>query len=151
MSDYEERLEEARKNLKLAVYFVKQFTEVLGREKTLEIIEKAWSQYLIDNWKSRLEGVSPEDTLKAMGEWFKAQAWSYFKIVEATPKRLQIEYAKCPVYDACKELGVPEICQKYCDADYGAIPVMYPKIKLARDKEIAYGADRCNHCWIMEE
>jgi hypothetical protein len=47
-------------------------------------------------------------------------------------------------------MGIPELCQKYCDSDYGAATLINPKIKLVRDKELAYGADLCNHCWIME-
>jgi hypothetical protein len=89
----------------------------------------------------------------AMGAWFKEQSKlrSELKVVEASPNRLCIEYTRCPQHDACRELGVPEVCQKYCDSDYGVIPRMYPKIKLVRDKELAYGAGCCNHCWVMEE
>ena len=152
MADYEELLKREKHNLKLAVYFAKQFIEELGKERALEIIEKAWAQYGTDNWKTKLEGVPQEEALKVMGEWFKAQAEirSELRVVEATPKRLCIEFTKCPTFDVCKELGVPEICQKYCDSDYSVIPLMYPQIKLVRDKELAYGADCCNHCWIME-
>ena len=153
MEDYKERLKKEKNNLRLAVYFARQFMAEFGKEKALEVIEKAWAQYGSDNWKARLEGVPPEETLKVMGDWFKIQAEGRpeLKVVESTPKRLCIEFTKCPTYDACKELGVPEICQKYCDSDYSAISLIHPRIKLVRDKELAYGADRCNHCWIMEE
>jgi len=127
--------------------------EALGKEKALDIIEKAWVKYGADNWKGRLGDVPPQDTFRAMGEWFQAQekVRPELKVIEATPKRLCIEIKKCPTYDVCQELGVPEICQKYCDSDYGAAPLIHPKIKMVRDKELAYGADLCNHCWIMEE
>ena len=153
MTGYEERLKNEKHNLKLAVYFAKQFIDEFGNDKALEAIKRAWAQYGTDNWNTKLEGVPPEKALKVMGEWFKAQAEirSELKVVEATPKRLCIEFTKCPTYDVCKELEVPEICQMYCDSDYSVIPLMYPKIKLVRDKELAYGADRCNHCWVMEE
>jgi len=153
LAEYEERLKQDKDRLRLAIYFAREFMAALGKEKALAIIEKAWIKYGADNWKSRLKGVPPEDTLKVMGEWFKAQekARPELKVVEATPKRLCIEIRKCPTYDVCQEMGVPEVCQKYCDSDYGAATLMNPKLKLVRDKELAYGADLCNHCWIMEE
>ena len=153
MADYEERLKLAKEQLRLAIYFAPEFMDVLGKEKALEIIERAWIKYGADNWKGRLAGVPPEDIIKTMGEWFKAQekVRSELKVVEATPERLSIEFTRCPQYDVCKEMGVPEICQKYCDSDYGAATLINPKLKMIRDKELAYGADLCNHSWIMEE
>ncbi len=153
MADYEERTKLVKEQLRLAIYFAREFMEALGKEKALAIIEKAWIKYGADNWKGRLEGVPAEDTLKMMGERFKAQeeVRPELKVVEATPKRLCIEFTKCPTLDVCREMGVPEICQKYCDSDYGAATLINPKLKLVRDKELAYGADICNHCWIMEE
>ena len=153
MADYEERLKLVREQLRLAVYFAKEFMDALGKEKALEIIEKAWVKYGADNWKGRLEGVPPQDTLKVMGEWFKEQekVRAELKVVEATPKRLCIEFTGCPQYDVCKEMGVPEICQKYCDSDYGTATLINPKLKMVRDKELAYGANLCNHCWVIEE
>jgi len=152
MAEYEERLKLERERLRLAVYFAREFMAALGKEKALDIMEKAWVKYGADNWKNRLGDVPPQDTFKAMGEWFQAQAKvrPELEVVEATPKRLCIEIKKCPTYDVCREMGVPEVCQKYCDSDYGSAPLIHPKIKMVRDKELAYGADLCNHCWVME-
>lgn len=153
MTEYEEKLKLERERLKVAVYFAKEFMAALGREKALDIIEQAWAKYGADNWKGRLKGVPHKDTLKAMGEWFKAQekVRPELKVIESTPKRLCIEVRKCPTYDICQEMGVPEICQKYCDSDYGAASLINPKLKLVRDKELAYGANVCNHCWVIEQ
>ena len=153
MADYEERLQLVREQLRLAIYFAKEFMDVLGKEKALEIIEKAWTKYGADNWKARLGDVPPEDILKVMGDWYKEQekVRPELKVIEATPKRLCIEYTKCPYYDACKEAGAPEICQRYCDSDYPSAALLHPKMKMVRDKELAYGAEICNHCWVMEE
>jgi len=142
LADYEERLKLAREQLRLAIYFAKEFMDELGKEKALEIIERAWIKYGADNWKGRLAGVPPEDILKVMGEWFKAQekVRSELKVVAATPERLSIEFTRCPQYDVCKEMGV-----------HGAATLINPKLKMIRDKELAYGADLCNHCWIMEK
>ncbi len=153
MADYEERVKLVKEQLRLAIYFAKEFMDELGKEKALEIIERAWIKYGADNWKGRLAGIPPEDIIGTMGEWFKAQAEirSELRVVEATPERLSIEFTQCPQYDVCKEMGVPEICQKYCDSDYGAAALMHPRLKMVRDKEIAHGAEICNHSWIMEK
>jgi hypothetical protein len=153
MAYYEELLQRERNNLRLALCFAKQFIAELGQERALDIMEKAWARYGTDNWKSRLEGVPPEEVLRAMAEWFKAQAAfrPELKVVEATKQCLRIEFTRCPTYDVCKEMGVPEVCQRYCDSDYNVIPLMYPQIKLVRDNELAHGADCCNHCWVMVE
>jgi predicted ArsR family transcriptional regulator len=153
MAEFAERLIQEEAKLKLAIYFARELLEEVGKEKALEIIEKAWAKYGADNMSGRLEGVPQEDRLKALGEWFKKQVKTRpeLKVVEATPKKLCIELSWCPTYEICKKLGVLEICQKYCDSDYISAEAIHPKVKMVRDKALAYGADRCNHCWVMEE
>ena len=150
---YEERLKQRKEQLELAIYFAKEFISELGTERALETIEKAWTKYQIDNWNKRLGGIRPEAKLEALGEWFKQEAANRpeLKVLEATPKRVCIEMSRCVTYDVCKNWGVPEICQKYCDSDYPVARAIHPKVRLVRDKEIAYNAEYCNHCWIMEE
>lgn len=153
MAQYEERLKQEEAKLKLAIYFAKEFMEELGKERALKRIEKAWAKYGADIMNSRLEGIPSEDRLKALGEWFKVQVATRpeLKVVEASPTRVCIEISRCPTYEVCQKLGVVEICQKYCDSDYVSAQAIHPKVKLVRDKEIAYGAAYCNHCWVMEE
>ncbi len=153
MADYEERTKLVREQLRLAIYFAREFIDALGKDKALEIIERAWIKYGADNWKGRLAGIPPEDIISKMGEWFKEQekVRSELKVVEATPEHLSIEFTRCPQYDVCKEMGVPEVCQRYCDSDYGAAALIHPGLKLERDKELAYGAEICNHSWTMEK
>jgi len=154
MTNYEERLKQEEAKLKLAIYFAKEFIAELGKEKALKIIEKAWAKYGNDMWNSRLEGVPQEGRFKALGEWFiKAQGENRpeLKVIEVTPERVCIELSWCPTWEVCRKLGVPEICQMYCDSDYISAKTIHPKVKLVRDKELAYGADRCNHCWVLEE
>ena len=152
MGEYEERVKRREAELELAIDLAKVLLEELGQEKALEIMEKAWIKYGTDSMNRRLEGIPSEDRLKALGEWFKEQGAtrSDLKIVEATPKRVCIEISQCPTYEVYVKHGLPEICQKYCDSDYVVAKTIHPKVRLVRDKEIAYGADYCNHCWIME-
>ena len=153
MTEYEERLEKREAELELAIYFAKEFMKEFGKEKALKIMEKAWANYQIDNWNKRFEGIPAEQRFKALGEWFEQQAAirPELKVIEVTPKRLCIEISRCPTYDVCNKWGVSDICQKYCDSDYIVAPTIQPKVKLVRDKVLAYGADYCNHCFVMED
>ena len=153
MVEYEERLKQREAELEMAIYFAKELINELGRRRALEIIEKAWTKYGINNMEQRLKGVPLEDRLKKLGEWYKKLAANRqeLRVVEATPQRVCIEISRCPTYDVCKNYGVPEICQKYCDSDYAVARTVHPKVKLVRDKEIAYSADCCNHSWVMDD
>ncbi len=153
MADYEERVRQEEARLRLALDFAEAMTEELGEEKAQEIIRKGWAKFGADNIRSRLEGVPAEDRLAALGEWFQKQAEvrPELKVIEATPKKLSVEFSGCPVYEVCKKAGKMEVCQAYCDSDFMVTDVIHPKVKLVRDKELAYGAAICNHCWIMED
>ena len=148
-----DKVKQRESELELAIYFAREMISELGKEKALEIIGKAWAQYGADSLNRRLEGVAQDERLGALGEFFKKQLAdrSDLKVIESTPKRLSIEIHNCPTYDVCEKYGVPEVCQAYCDSDYVSAKAIHPKVKLVRDREIAYGADYCNHSWVMEE
>ena len=153
MAEYDERVKEWEGQLQLAIYFAKAFMEELGKERALEIIKKAWVNFGTANMNKRLAGVPQDDRLKALGEWFENAVAERpeLKLVEATPKRVCIEISRCPVYEVCNNQGVPEICQMYCDSDYIVALTIQPKVKLVRDKVLAYGDDYCNHCFVLED
>jgi predicted ArsR family transcriptional regulator len=149
----EDRVKQRQSEIELAAYFFKEFVKEVGKERALDVIERAWVAYGSESMGKRLEGVPEERRMEALGEWYKAQAASRpeLKVVEASPKRVSIEIHFCPTWDACVNLGVPEMCQRYCDSDYPAAKTIHPKVKLVRDKEIANGATYCNHTWVLED
>jgi hypothetical protein len=156
MADYEERLKQREAELEVAPCFARAMIEDLGNEKALEIIKKGWVKVGINSMKNRLAGVPldpPEDRLAAFGEFFKKAAESRpeFKLVEASPRRVAIEISRCLTYDACKAQGLSEVCQMYCDSDYIVASEIHPRVKMIRDKVIAYGDNLCNHTWVLED
>ncbi len=153
MADYEQVVKERERELELAIYFAKGFIEELGRKKALQIIEKAWEKYWIDYINRQLKDIPLEGRLKAWGDYLKAQSnmKQWRKIVEVSPKRVCVEILRCPTYDICEQHGVREICQKSCNSDFIKAKAIHPKVKLVRDKAIAYGAEICNHCYVMED
>ena len=156
MTDYEKRLKQREAELEVALCFAKALIEEIGKEKALEIIKKGWVNVGIKSINNRLNGVPlspPEGRLEAFGEFFRKAADSRpeIKLVEASPRRVAIEISRCLTYDACKAQGLPEVCQMYCDSDYIVASEIHPKVKMVRDKVIAYGDNLCNHTWILEE
>jgi hypothetical protein len=100
-----------------------------------------------------LSGVPTEERFIAFGKWIMDRSGinPWMEVIEAGPKRVAIKITRCTTYDACKNMGVPEVCQAYCDSDFLSTPMIHPKAKLVRDKELANGADHCNHVWTLED
>ncbi len=149
--DYAERVKQRQAEIELALYFAREFIQEVGAERAMDVIERAWTKYGEDSMNKRLEGVPPERRMEALGEWYRAQTASRpeLKVVEASSTRVCIEILACPTYDACVNLGMPEVCQRYCASDYPAAKAIHPRVNLVRDKELANGASCCNHCWVM--
>ena len=156
MSEYEKRLKQREAELEVALCFAKTLIEELGKEKALDIIKKGWVKVGVNNQNNRFANVPmdpPEGRLKALGEFFKNTTISRpeVKVVEASPKRVAIEISRCLTYDICQAHGIPEVCQMYCESDYIAAKAIHPKVKMVRDKVLAYGDNLCNHSWVLEE
>jgi len=153
MTTYAEQVKQREHELDLAIYFAKAFMEEVGKERALEILKKGWSESWLSGLNKALGGVTPEERFTAFGKWMMDRLASnpWVEVLEAGPKRVAIKIKRCATYDACKNRGVPEICQAYCDSDYLSAPRIHPKARLIRDKEIANGADYCNHVWLLEE
>ena len=156
MVDYEERLKQRENELEVAICFAKAIIEELGTQKAYEILKKGWIKVGIKNQNSRFEGMPldpPEGRLKALGEFFQKAAAERpeIKVIEASPTRVAIEISRCLTYDVCKAHGIPELCQLYCDSDYPVARHIHPKVKMVRDKVIAYGDNLCNHSWVIED
>lgn len=152
----DKRLKQQEAELEVALCFAKVLIEELGKEKALALIKKGWVKVGINNQNRRFAGVPldpPEKRMKLLGEFFKNIAANRpeIKVIEASPKRVAIEISRCLTYDVCKAQGVPEVCQMYCDSDYIVAKTIHPKVKLVRDKVIAYGNDYCNHSWVLED
>lgn len=153
MVTYEEQVKQREGELDLAIYFAKALMAEVGKERALEILKKGWSESWLSGLNRALGEVPPAERFSAFGKWLtdRSAGNPWMEVLEATPKRVAIKITRCTTYDACKNKGVPEVCQAYCDSDYISAPMIHPKAKLIRDKELANGADHCNHVWVLEE
>jgi len=57
---------------------------------------------------------------------------------------------RCISWEAFNHLGLPQLCQLYCDSDHAYIKAFNPHMKLIRTKVIANGDDYCDHIWALE-
>ena len=151
MATYEEQVKKREGELDLALYFAEALMDEIGKAGALEILKKGWSESWLRGLNKALAGVPKEERFTAFGKWIMDRSASnpWMEVLEAGPRRVAIKITRCTTYDACKKRGVPEVCRAYCDSDYLSAPMIHPKAKLVRDKELANGADYCNHVWVL--
>ena len=153
MAEYDERVKAREAEVNLAIYFAKALMNEIGKERAYDILKKGWSDAWTAGLSKALEGIPTANRFEAFGNWMKERAKTdpWLEVLEVTPERVAIKITKCPTYDACKNKGAVEVCQAYCDSDYLSAPLIHPKVKITRDKEIGYGADYCNHVWTLQD
>ena len=153
MTTYEEQVKKREGEIDLAIYFAKALIEEVGKERALEILKKGWSESWLDGLNRGIGDLPEAERFTAFGKWMMDRSASnpWMEVIEAGPKRVAIKITRCTTYDACKNKGLPELCHAYCDSDFVSAPMIHPKVKMIRDKELARGADHCNHVWVMED
>ncbi|MBW1673788.1 MAG: L-2-amino-thiazoline-4-carboxylic acid hydrolase [Deltaproteobacteria bacterium] len=153
MATYEAQVKQREGELDLAVYFAKALIGEVGKERALEILKKGWSESWLSGLNKAIGEVPTAERFTAFRKWMMDRSASnqWLEVLEASPKRVAIKITKCTTYDACKNKGALEVCQAYCESDYLSAPMIHPHVKLIRDKELANGADYCNHVWVLEE
>lgn len=71
-------------------------------------------------------------------------------VVEDTPTRLQYEVRKCPLAEAMRRHGAPEIGFAYhCAFDIGYCQGLNPAIRFTRTKTLMMGDAICNHTYEL--
>ncbi|MBI4297233.1 MAG: L-2-amino-thiazoline-4-carboxylic acid hydrolase [Chloroflexi bacterium] len=151
----DETFKKAEGEVRLAAYFARAFIKEVGKKKAMKVIGQAYEEYMVDEQGRRYKDVpsNPEARMEALANRFRQAAKDNpaLTLKELSPKRVAIEIHRCPVHEVYTKYGIGDVCQKYCDSDYPAARAIHPKIALIRDKEIAYGAEYCNHSWVLEE
>jgi len=145
--------ENAKTKIKLAVYFAKQMIEELGRGRALDIIGRAYQNFSKDHFSEPFLDVPMEERFPKFLESVRADAAKrdYMDVVEESDRHIKVRFDRCPYYEVYRDYGIPEVCQKYCDADFEAFRKVHPKLRVTREHEIAYGDGFCDHCWTLED
>lgn len=143
----------ARNKVQLAAYFAREMIQELGRDRALDIIGRAYEKYSGDTFAEPYRDVPLEERFARFKEDMKAKAErdGHFTVVGESDRHLEVRFSRCPYYEVYADFGIPEVCRKYCDADFTAFPNIHPKLRVERSHEIAYGDDYCDHRWYLEE
>jgi hypothetical protein len=143
--------ERAKNKVLLAIYFAREMIDELGRDKALEIIGRAYQNYSNDVFPEPYLDLPREERFGKFREDMRVESEKdgHFEILEESATRLAVRFNRCPYYEVYADYGIPEVCQKYCDADFEAFPRLHPKLRVTRKHEIAYGNDYCDHVWTL--
>lgn len=142
-----------RNEIKLAVYFAKEMYKVLGRDKALSIIGQAYQRYSNDHMSEPYLDMPLENRFSKFKKNLKAEANrdKSFIITEESDTHIKVKFHRCPYYEVYKDFGIPEVCRKFCDADFKAFRKVHPRLHLTHEHEISRGDDYCDHFWTLEE
>jgi hypothetical protein len=81
----------------------------------------------------------------------KAEKQGHLTVTEESDRHIKVRFDRCPYHEVYADYGIPQVCRKYCDADFEAFPRVHPKLRVTREHEIAYGDGYCDHCWMLAE
>jgi hypothetical protein len=145
--------ERAKNKVLLAAYFAKEMIEDLGRDRAMEIIGRAYQQYSNDTFPESYLNLPEEERFGKFKEDMREKSVSgkHFEIVEESDTHFKVRFNRCPYFEVYADLGIPEVCRAYCDADFEAFPHLHPKLRVTREHEIAYGDSYCDHVWTLVE
>ena len=144
----QERIEQYR----LAVYFARELIEELGEEKAQPILEQAFDRIQVQNGRDLAEELG-DNGFEAFAEHLRklAEGSDSLQILEVTDREIKTKITRCRAWEAFSHLGLPQLCQLYCESDHPYIKAFNPNMKLIRTKVIAYGDEYCDHVWALEE
>jgi predicted hydrocarbon binding protein len=146
----DEKLQKMIEKYELAVAFAKEFMTEIGEERSLKIISLAFEKMQVNAGRDLAKQLG-SNTLEALAGYFRKLEGENdnLEVLEVTDRHIALKVSRCRAWEAFQKLGVPEVCQRYCDSDHAFIKAFNPKMKLIRTKVIAAGDDYCDHIWAM--
>ena len=148
----DQMLQERIDQYKLAVSFAREFIEELGEEKALPILKQAFDSIQVQNGQDLAEQLgdnSFEAYADYLRKWFDGS--DSLQILEVTDREIKTKITRCRTWEALGHLGLPQLCELYCESDHPYIKAFNPNMKLVRTKVIALGDEYCDHIWALEE
>jgi hypothetical protein len=134
------------------------FSEAIGREKAIDIVEKFSEEKSIEMIK-KIVSQNPITNFNDFKKLFLSQMKSEFMnnavtftIKENTENKLEFKITECLWATAHKKMGETELgfCA-FCKPDYAMAKTYHPKIKLTRTKTLMQGDEFCNHTYTWED
>ncbi len=147
---FETRFDELVSQYRWAVAITKEMIEEVGKERALAVASRAivhsqkeYARDLADKYGATFDGFRT---------WLREEARGVgsMEILKEGENFVATRFARCPAFEALKLLGLPELCDVYCDSDYAFAKAFSPHLRLERTKTIAGGDDCCDHAWHWE-
>ena len=136
-----------------AVAIAQALEGALGRERALEILQKAHDAYYagkMEELKRQMGGNSWEHWVRYMTrEPYSPN--SNLVVTEIGGNYLKARVTECLHFTAFGELGAPWLCGLLCQSDYPGAQAFNPKLSMTRDHALAHGDEYCDHVWWFEE
>jgi hypothetical protein len=151
----DEFFRQMEKQLELPIAMAKEMIETLGKEKTLEIVLRAYIRYQSARLTRGLEHIPLEKRdLKVYAQKVREIVSSHqgnIEILESSDKAIKLKVRRCIPLEVFKKHGISEMGAMFCKCDFEAIKAVNPKMRLIRTKTLSAGDDECNHIWVIEE
>lgn len=148
-NDFSQTYEEAFK-WKFGYYtnIMKRFADCLGREKLLELIQRA-----VEENNRAIATDNPEHTLVRFVEYGKEAYKNMiaYEVIEESEEVYEMKVTECLWAKIFREKNAADIgYATVCHSDFTEAEAYHPKLKLKRTKTLMQGHDCCNHRWTWE-
>ncbi len=138
----------------MAAALLRQFTRLLGEEKTIQAATDAIRQNALETGRKMAERYGCNDlaTLaRIVAEVWAENGALEYRILEHSDKMLSFDVHRCLYAELYEDMGVKEFgtCLSCC-RDEPFATGFNPRIKLFRSKTIMEGADLCDFRFSLE-
>jgi hypothetical protein len=136
---------------RVAVAFARAFIDELGEKQAYPIIQRAFEDMQIEAAHDLAEELG-DNSLEALAAHYRklASERDNLEIVEVTGEQIALKITRCRAFEAFSHLGMPELCQLYCNSDDAYIKAFNPQMRMIRTRTIASGDAYCDHIWALE-
>jgi hypothetical protein len=133
----DQALQERIEQYRLAVYFARELIGDLGEEKALTILKRAFDNIQVQNAHDLVEKLG-DNSFDAFAQHLRklADDSDSLQILEATDRKIKTKITRCRSWEAFSHLGLPQLCQLYCESDHPYIKAYNANMKLVRTNVI---------------
>ena len=138
------------------ICLARELEQLLGRNKTLEVMGRAREKYILELTKKERGLIRNFEDFKASEKTENASPYFSHTLTltypEETPDRLTLHVTECLWAKVFKEINATDLGYVlFCQPDFAYAKACHPKIKMRRTKTLMQGDDCCNHTFYWEE
>ena len=145
-------IEGLKSRYELAVSFALALEEELGRQRALDILQKAHDAFY-ERKMEELTGALGGSSWEHWVRYLTAEPYSPnsdLVVTEVGADYLKAHVTECLHLEAFRELGAPWLCGLLCQSDYPGARAFNQKLTMTRDHALAHGDEYCDHVWRFE-